>query len=73
MTTDQATIRGGSPQSFGWLRRPDLDKRHIKGQAWEKPDGTIQYLPCLSWIAVKRSSPSPAAVDPRQSEAGPPP
>jgi hypothetical protein len=42
------TIRSGSPQSFGWLRRPECDlctplSRCVIGEAWEKPDGEL-YL-----------------------------
>lgn len=29
------------PRSFGWLRRPDLDKTGL--HAWERPDGQIFY------------------------------
>ena len=29
----------GAPESFGWIRRPDLDANG--GQAYERPDGTF--------------------------------
>src|SRR5262245_33361635 len=32
-------LRHGKPTSFGWLRRPELDKG--KREAWEMPDGKI--------------------------------
>jgi len=35
--------RSGSPESFGWLRRPDLD--WDDWVAWEKPEGVIVYVP----------------------------
>ncbi len=28
------------PESFGWLRRPDLDE--ADGEAWELPDGAVR-------------------------------
>lgn len=39
MTT---TIRCGKATSFGWLRRPELD-RHA--YVWEAPDGSIVIFP----------------------------
>jgi hypothetical protein len=42
MSNDRATppkITTGSPESFGWQRRPDLDTP--AGLAYEKPTGCI--------------------------------
>ena len=39
---DQGTpveVSTGSPQSFGWQRRPDCDTP--TGEAWEHPEGAI--------------------------------
>lgn len=33
----------GTPHSFGWLRRPELDRYYPNKMAWEAPDGAI-YL-----------------------------
>jgi len=32
-----------SPESFGWLRRPELDTASAK--VWERPDGQLQAFP----------------------------
>src|SRR5262245_18136903 len=51
-------IRSGSPESFGWLRRKDLEKKS-GGTAWELPDGSLTVLPPGVTEIVQ-------ALDPRQ-------
>ena len=36
-------ITEGSPESFGWQRRPDLDT--ASGLAYEKPSGDLMLFP----------------------------
>ncbi len=36
---DKIKVRSGKPNSFGWLRRKDLETG--KHQVWERPDGTL--------------------------------
>jgi hypothetical protein len=43
MNSDEVKISYGSPETFGWQRRPDLDTP--SGIAWEKPDGQIWLTP----------------------------
>jgi hypothetical protein len=53
MSNDRATppeISHGSPESFGWQRRPDLDTP--AGLAYEKPTGDLMLFP--------RNGPKPA-------------
>jgi hypothetical protein len=35
----------GTPHSFGWLRRPELDRYYPGKMAWEAPDGAIYLHP----------------------------
>lgn len=37
-----ATIRTGSPDTFGWVRAPAFDRDG--GTAWERPDGRFELL-----------------------------
>ena len=39
---DQPNITAGSPESFGWQRRPDHDTP--TGVAYERPDGQLQLF-----------------------------
>jgi len=41
MTTQ--TIRSGTPESFGWLRRPLLDQEGAR--AYEEPTGRLFLIP----------------------------
>ena len=36
---DNLEIRTGRAETFGWLRRPELDTSWL--DIWEKPDGTL--------------------------------
>jgi hypothetical protein len=40
---DDNPIVKGSPESFGWQRRPDLDTE--TGVAYEQPDGVFYLFP----------------------------
>jgi hypothetical protein len=46
--TDEPKVRTGSPESFGWQRRPDMDtalKGATTGIAYEQPDGALYLFP----------------------------
>jgi hypothetical protein len=36
-------VISGPPHTFGWLRRPELDREYPGTYVWEHPDGTL-YL-----------------------------
>jgi hypothetical protein len=36
-------VLSGPPHTFGWLRRPELDRFYAEKTVWEAPDGTL-YL-----------------------------
>jgi len=48
-------VSQGSPESFGWLRRPDLDT--LDGQAWELPDGSCEMFPKGCRVTLARIPP----------------
>jgi hypothetical protein len=43
LPTTPLNISKGSPESFGWQRRPDLDT--TSGLAYEKPSGDLMLFP----------------------------
>lgn len=38
-------ILKGAPHTFGWLRRPEIDRFYPDNHVWEAPDGTLYLHP----------------------------
>ena len=54
-----------TPESFGWLRRPELDE--TSGRAWEKPDGDVVFHPRSAGpltVSHRRKASTPLAFAP---------
>jgi len=45
-------IRQGSPESFGWLRRPELERPGIL--VYERPDGQLQAFDVKQKLTIHR-------------------
>lgn len=43
MTDEREPIITGTPESFGWVRKPELDTDLY--YAWERPDGSLYAHP----------------------------
>ena len=41
--SDKVELSTGSPESFGWQRRPDLDTS--SSEVWERPNGMLWAWP----------------------------
>jgi hypothetical protein len=51
----------GSPESFGWQRRPDLDTP--SGVAYEAPNGELKLFPKGRKPELVRLWPEPTLID----------
>lgn len=72
MSEFDVPLRKGKPESFGWLRRPELDRKgRPQCEAWETPTGAIIWIePGLPEVRMTDTSRIKPSVHPPRRKPG---